>query len=48
MQPLIDHARSSGHRPEEFARPAGGSSPGAPFTASPGPLALPAPIADAR
>lgn len=48
MQPLIDPARPSGHRPEEFARPAERRCPAAPFTACPGLLALPAPIAGAR
>ncbi|MEU3512730.1 hypothetical protein ABZ733_33665 [Streptomyces longwoodensis] len=48
MQPLIDPARSSGHRPEEFGRPAERRCTTAPFTACPGPLALPAPLAGAR
>jgi hypothetical protein len=43
MQPLIDHARAHGQRPEESARPAAGRSPRVPFTTCPGARAVPAP-----
>ncbi|MDH6228064.1 hypothetical protein M2169_005034 [Streptomyces sp. MJP52] len=49
MQPLIDNARGSGRRPEEFARPGEGhSSPDVPSTTCSGSRVVPALLAGAR